>query len=71
MKGIIEFNLPEESQEFETCQNAWKYSACLSDLDNYMRGELKYRERPEAERTVLEEIRAKLLEYREHYGVLD
>jgi hypothetical protein len=42
MKAILEFNLPEETEEFETASNGWKYKSVLCDLDNFLRGKLKY-----------------------------
>ncbi len=41
-KAILEFNLPEEQLEFEQAVNASKYSSVLWDLDQYLRGQVKY-----------------------------
>jgi len=32
MKVIMEFNLPEESEEFENASNGWKYSNALEEI---------------------------------------
>lgn len=32
MKATLEFNLPEEREEFETAQQAWKYKAALEEM---------------------------------------
>jgi len=42
MKGIIEYNLPEETEEFQTAINGIKYKLLIWDLDQYLRGEIKY-----------------------------
>jgi hypothetical protein len=34
MKGILEFNLPEEREEFETAVKAGKYSAAIDEIGN-------------------------------------
>lgn len=38
----LEFNLPEEQTEFELAVNASKYHSVLWDLDQYLRGIVKY-----------------------------
>lgn len=62
MKGIIEFDLPEERDEFQLCQDAWKYRATIDDAFEYLRQQLKYTDRADSEVKVLEEIRSKLLD---------
>lgn len=34
MKGILEFNLPEEREEFQMASNAVKYSIAIHDIGN-------------------------------------
>lgn len=41
-KGILEFNLPEEQEEFEYAQNGIAYSVVIEDTLNWIRGILKY-----------------------------
>jgi hypothetical protein len=41
-KATLEFNLPEEQDEFETANNASKYYSVLWDLDQYLRNFVKY-----------------------------
>lgn len=62
MKAILEFNLPEESNEFELAQKGIDYSIILSELDNWLRNKLKYEELSEEEYTIYEGVRNKLLE---------
>ena len=42
MKAILQFNLPEEQDEFEVAQNGWKYRRVISDIDQYLRTVVKY-----------------------------
>lgn len=42
MKAILEFNLPEEAQEFETATKASQLASTIRDLDNYIRGLRKH-----------------------------
>jgi len=57
MKAILEFNLPEENEEFETASNGWKYKSLLWDFDNYLRSKLKYENLNDNEYTVYEKTR--------------
>lgn len=42
-KGILEFNLPEEQEEFEQAQNGWKFKVALQEIDNeLLRSLVKY-----------------------------
>lgn len=45
MKGTLEFNLPEEQEEFEIAQNGGQYASIINDLDNYLRTKTKYGEK--------------------------
>jgi len=41
-KGILEFKLPEEKEEFEEAQKGGIYKLVLWDLDQHLRGIIKY-----------------------------
>ena len=41
-KITVEYNLPEEQDEFDTANNASKYYSVLWDLDQYLRNFVKY-----------------------------
>ena len=41
-KITVEYNLPEEQDEFDTANNAGKYYSVLWDLDQYLRNFVKY-----------------------------
>ena len=42
MKAILEFELPEDNSDFTLANNGFKYWSILSDIDNHLRGVLKY-----------------------------
>ena len=41
-KACITFNLPEEQDEHRLALDAGKYYSCLWELDNHLRGKVKY-----------------------------
>ena len=41
-KATLEFNLPEEQDEFDLANNARKYHSVIWDLDQYLRNCVKY-----------------------------
>jgi hypothetical protein len=45
MKGILEFTLPEESDEHLTAINASKYKNFIWELDQFLRNQIKYNEK--------------------------
>ena len=42
MKAILEFNLPEDKEEFEVASKAMDWSILAWDIDQYIRNRLKY-----------------------------
>ena len=56
MKATLEFNLPEDNQEFELTSKALKMYSTLWDLDVWLRSEIKYKDKE------LDEVRDKLRE---------
>ena len=42
MEATLKFNLPEETEEFETAVNANNYKNALSELNQYLRSESKW-----------------------------
>ena len=42
MKAILEFNLPEDNQEFELATKGLKFWSVLWDLDQSLRSKTKY-----------------------------
>lgn len=61
-KGILEFTLPEEDEEFKNASNGIVYKLILSDMDNYLRSRLKHEELSEPVREVLQAVRDKFWE---------
>ena len=44
MNGILEFNLPEENEDFQAALNGHKYKSAHYELDQLLRSEMKYKE---------------------------
>lgn len=42
MKAIIEFNLPEDKEDFDFANNAVNYYSALVEFDQWLRSEYKY-----------------------------
>lgn len=59
MKGILEFDLPEESGEHQTAIDGAKWKGVVWELDQWLRGHLKH---GEPEKVTLQEVRDKLYE---------
>ena len=70
MKAILEFNLPEEKQEYQLAANATDYAITLEEFDNYLRGKIKYDDTLTEEQChVFEEVREKLWEFKNDNGI--
>ena len=57
MKAILEFELPEDKQDFELVNSASKMYCIIWEIDQYLRSEIKYNGKEE-----FEPIREKLYE---------
>lgn len=68
-KGILEFSLPEEEDEFKTAQDGGGYKCVLSDMDNYLRGRIKYEELPKDVEHALRLARQRLQDLAADYDV--
>jgi hypothetical protein len=62
-KVTIEFNLPEESEEYKITTNAMEYYCALCDLDNDLRNALKHGHAYKTIDEALEDTRRRLNEY--------
>jgi hypothetical protein len=69
MRATLNFNLPEEREEFELAQHGSAYSIVLSDLDNFLRNALKYGNLTELEDKIYDDLRNKLHELANDNGV--
>jgi len=61
-KAILEFNLPEESDEFSLAAHGADWRYVVSTLDEVMRRHLKYGSQPEWDSATVESIRTMLHE---------
>ncbi|NDD53354.1 hypothetical protein EBZ39_05690 [bacterium] len=62
MKVTLEFNLPEDQEEFDIHRQAMDFYVVLSDLDRELRAKLKYQNLTKAETKVFQEVRDRLTE---------
>ena len=62
MKGILEFTLPEEVDAFKLAQRGSAYFSFLFDLDQKLRGWLKYGHEFKTADEVMEKIREMIAE---------
>ena len=65
MKAILEFKLPEETDEHTDAINGTKWRAVMQEFDNYLRGKIKYGSEgmSEEQLAVYEEVRRELHNY--------
>lgn len=68
MKGILSYELPEESSDFELAQAAGPLSWVINDFFSYLRAKEKYEDK---EHLSIDEIREKMVELVAHYEVRD
>ena len=62
MKAILEFNLPEEEEQFNAANKGMDWALLAWDMDNILRDKLKYGKLLPNTRAELEEIRDTLNE---------
>lgn len=62
MKAILEFNLPEDKEEYEMTINASKYYLALWGIKQELRKQLKYAELSEQEYEIYEKVSDKFYE---------
>lgn len=61
-KATLEFSLPEEKSEFDNARQGVDFKLALSDLDNWLRGKLKYEEISATEAIIFQKVRDQLHE---------
>ena len=71
MKATLEFNLPDETLEFETAVNAAKMYTILWDMDQWLRANTKYAPDDMSDDTykAFEQCREKLREMMAESGI--
>lgn len=67
MKAILEFNLPEETEEHEQALNGWKYQSVLNKILNYLHSQ----EELGKDSLTIEEIRKSIIETRDQRGIYE
>lgn len=60
MKVSLEFNLPEEREEYELAYNGVHYACVVEELDRHLRNKLKHEELTAEQNTIYQEIRDRL-----------
>lgn len=65
-KAILEFNLPEDKQNFDVAKDAWDILWVITDLNEWLRNEQKFQNR---EKITITEIRNKIQELADEHGV--
>jgi len=61
MKATLEFDLPEEREEFDMASHAADYYSALCDIDNHLRSIVKYGDGPDEVIRLAEYIRRELM----------
>jgi hypothetical protein len=61
MKGLLEFNLPEDSRDFLAAINGENYKRAIWDFDQLLRSEMKYKDLSEDTYKAYEYCRKELI----------
>ena len=69
MKAILEFNLPDDQDDFKKATDGYKWALAAWDMDQYLRSQTKYApdSMPEEVYNALQEARDKLHEIVQEY----
>lgn len=62
MKKILEFNLPEDDDEFHLANNALVFATAVTEAYEYVRGQLKYNDLSGADAEHMERVKEILLD---------
>ena len=62
MKAVLEFSLPEESEEHMYAVNGIKYAIAIDEVDNKLRAKLKYEELSDEQIHAFEAVRVMIRE---------
>jgi hypothetical protein len=65
MKAILEFNLPQDQEEFDMAIKGREMAYALNDIRNYLRSRVKYEEMPAEKWETCDEI------YQEFFRLLE
>jgi hypothetical protein len=64
MRATLSFTLPEEREEFELASKAGHLDYVIGELDNFLRGKIKYGQHSAEVEAIYQEVRDKLWELR-------
>lgn len=71
MRAVLEFQLPEEQEEFERAARANVYHWALIDLSSFLRSQVKYADLPKEQMAVYEAIRAEFYQVLNNHNIGD
>lgn len=69
MKAVLEFNLPDDNNDFLVAQRGSKYLSMINEFENYLRKIYKYEEHSDEVSKKIDEIRTEF--YRIFQGYHD
>ena len=71
MKAILEFNIPEDQDDFESASQGYKWWSVAWDMDQWLRNQIKYAPdgMTDDELKAFEECREKLRELIDDYNL--
>lgn len=69
MKATLEFNLPDDSEEYEMYSNALNYYSFINSMNEYLRNEIKYNNHTDEEYAMLEKVREQYFELMNNYNI--
>lgn len=71
MKATLEFNLPNDRENFELAVNSSYYYTVIFEMDQYLRSRIKYAEDDESDDTInaFQNARDKLHEFMAENGI--
>jgi len=61
-KAILEFDLPEETEDFQYAVKGSHFACVIDELDNFLRAKLKYEELTDEQDACYQAVRDKLWE---------
>lgn len=67
MKGTLEFNLPDEEEDFIVAQKGGLYKTVIEEFDRFLRDQVKYQNHEGKVLETYQNCRDKLFQFREAY----
>jgi len=70
MKATLEFNLPEETEEFKMASCALNLVCVINEIEDYLREQIKHNDKiTEEQLIVIEQVRDKLQDEIDYQGI--